>query len=181
MKSSSKKATNGQVTSAIIAIAVIIGATAFAWYWMENKSTLQQETQTQELSQGEPTPIPTPTPTPTKLIHGKDTYSVGGGGSTGPSISEVSFDPLDPAIGGTQIITVKISDTSPVTSAQVNVRTDTKTTPVKLTRISGTDLGGIWEGRWVIPESYLYNYIPTVVATSDRGETSIPITIRERK
>jgi len=179
--SSQKSATQGQVISALLAIIIIIGATAFAWFWIQKQTALPEESQVEQ-PKGTPAEIvPTPTPTPTKLFHGKDTYSVSGGGMPGPAISEISFDPLDPAVGSTQIITVKMTDAQPITSAEVRVRTDTKTTTVKLTRIDGTDLNGTWESRWVVPESYLYNYIPTVIAKSGEGETSIPVTIRERK
>lgn len=181
MKSSAKQATQGQIFSAILAICVIIGATGFAWFWIQKQSAIPEESQTQTPAVAEQIIPPTPTPTPTKLIHGKETYSVSGGGGAGPAISEITFDPLDPAVGGTQVITVKGSDISGVSSIQVNVRTDTKTTTVALKRINGTDLGGAWEGTWTVPETYLYNYIPTIVAKSASGQTNIPVTIRERK
>jgi uncharacterized protein YpmB len=181
MKSSAKQASQGQIVSAFVAIAVIVGATAFAWYWMQRQAVPTSESEAQQMVGAEPTPLPTPTPTPTKLVHGKDTYYVSGGGDNGPRVSEVTFDPLDPAVGGTQVISVKISDTTAVTSAQITMRTDTKTTPIQLHLVNGTDLAGVWEGKWIVSESYLYNYIPTVVAESSRGKTSIPITIRERK
>lgn len=181
MKASAKKASQTQIASAVIVILVIVGATAYAYYAMQKQGALPGETETKQFAPGEPTPEPTPTPTPTKLWHGKDTYSVSGGDAPGPDISEVSFDPLDPAVGATQIITVNIADSVPVTEAYVSMRTDTKTTKVSLTRTNGTEFGGTWEARWNIPESYLYNYIPTVVAKSSSGETKIPITIRERK
>lgn len=180
MKSSAKQASQSQIASALLAIFVIVGATAFAWYWIQQQSSPAEESQSPLLSQEEAL-NPTPTPTPTKLVHGKDTYSVSGGGGSGPSISEVTFDPLDPAVGSTQIISVKVSDPTAVLSVIVNVRTDTKTTTVELQRVNGTEIGGTWEGRWIVPETYLYNYIPTVIAKSNSGETKIPITIRERK
>jgi hypothetical protein len=148
---------------------------------MQKQSVLPTETQTQDIDQSTKEVIPTPTPTPTKLIHGKDTYSVSGGGGNGPLISEVTFDPLDPEVGSIQKILVKLSGATAVASAHVNIHTDTKTTTVVLKRINGTDYGGTWEGTWTIPETYLYNYIPTIVATSTTGETKIPITIREQK
>lgn len=181
MKSSNTQATQSQIVSALLAIFVIIGATAFTWYWIQKQSVAPEESQALDPATTEETPAPTPTPTPTKLIHGKDTYSVSGGGGNGPLVSEITFDPLDPEVGAKQTISVKLSGISAVTSAQVNVRTDTKTTTVQLTRINGTELGGTWEGTWTIPETYLYNYIPTIVAKSSTGETTIPITIRERK
>ena len=181
MKSSTKQASQGQIVSALISVCVIVGATGFAWYWMQKQALPQEETQTQNSPTAEQIIPPTPTPTPTKLLHGKETYSVSGGGGAGPGISEITFDPLDPAVGSTQVITVKASDTSGVSSVLVNVRTDTKTTSVVLKRITGTELSGAWEATWTVPETYLYNYIPTIVAKSNAGETKIPVTIRERK
>ena len=181
MNSSAKQASQSQIASALIAIFVIFGATGFAWYWIQKQSQTPEETQTQNLPTAEQVIPPTPTPTPTKLIHGKETYSISGGGGNGPGISEITLDPLDPAVGSTQVITVKASDTTGVSSVVVNVRTDSKTTSVVLKRITGTELSGAWEATWTVPETYLYNYIPTVVAKSTSGETKIPVTIRERK
>lgn len=181
MKSPANQATQGQVISAFLAILVILAATGGVWYWMQKQAQPVDESQTRELAPGEPTPIPTPTPTPTKLKHGKETYHVSGGGEPGPDISSIGMDPLDPVVGSTQIITVQASDTVPVSSIIMQVRTDTKTTPVTLTRVDGTEFAGTWEARWTIPETYTYNYIFTVVAKSSEGTVSFPVTVRERK
>lgn len=181
MKSSKKQASTGQTASAIIAIVVIIGASTFAWYRMQRQGLLRQESQSEQV-QAEITPMTTPTPTPTKLFHGKDTYIVSRGAQAkGPNISEISLDPLDPAVGAQQTISVKVTHNSPVSDVSVKLRTDTKTTTLKLALSEGSNLGGTWNTTWTVPESYLYNYIATVVATSAKDETSIPITIRERK
>lgn len=182
MKSSAKQASQNQIISALIAILVIIGATGFAWYWIQNQTTTPAETDTEQIVPGEPTPPPTPTPTPTKLFHGKDTYIVSRGSqATGPDITEITLDPLDPAVGGQQILFVKASYSKAISDVSVKLRTDTKTTTLKLELSEGTNFGGTWKTTWVIPETYLYNYAATIVATSDNETTSIPITIRERK
>lgn len=182
MKSSAKQASQGQVVSALIAIAVIVGATAFAWLWIQKQQPTVDETETQQLAAGEATPPPTPTPTPTKLFHGKDTYIVSRGSqATGPNVSEITFDPLDPAVGGQQIISVKASYSTAISDVSVKLRTDTKTTTLKLELAEGTNLGGTWKTTWTIPETYLYNYAATIEATSGKEVTTIPVIIRERK
>lgn len=182
MKSSAKKASQNQIVSALIAILVIVGVTGFAWYQMQMQSAITPESDAEQLAPGEPTPQPTPTPTPTKLFHGKDTYIVSRGSeATGPNVSEITLDPLDPAVGGQQILSVKASYSKAISDVSVKLRTDTKTTTLKLELSEGTNLGGTWKTTWIVPESYLYNYVATIVATSDKETTSIPITIRERK
>lgn len=179
MKSSKKQASSGQITSAFIAIAVIIGASSFAWYWMQRQGALREESNVQQIG-AELTAQPTPTPT--KLFHGKDTYIVSRGSQAkGPNISEISLDPLDPAVGATQVVSVKVTYDSPITDVMVKLRTDTKTTNLTLTRTEGSELGGTWTTTWTVPESYLYNYIATIIAKSAKDEASVPITIRERK
>lgn len=181
MKSSKKQASIGQVASAFIAVAVIIGASGFAWYWMKGQESLNQEKPKQQMG-AEPTAIPTPTPTPTKLFHGKDTYIVSRGSQAkGPNISEISLDPLDPAVGAKQILSVKVTHDTPIIEVIVKLRTDTKTTNLTLVRIEGSELGGTWTTTWTVPESYLYNYTATITAKSAKDEATIPITIRERK
>lgn len=181
MKSSKNQATTGQVTSAFIAIAVIIGASVFVWLRMQNQNKQEKTSQPTQV-EGQPTAIPTPTPTPTKLFHGKDTYIVSRGSqATGPNISEITFDPLDPAVGAKQTISAKVSHNIPLTEVTLKLRTDSKTTTLTLSRVEGTELGGTWQTSWTVPESYLYNYAATIAAKAGKEETSIPIIIRERK
>ncbi len=182
MKSSAKEASQGQVISAVIAIAVIIGATGFAWIWMQKQAPTTTEVETQQTVSEAFVPPPTPTPTPTKLFHGRDTYVVSRGAqATGPDVSEITFDPLDPAVGGQQIISVKASYSSALSDVSVKLKTDTTTTTLKLDLAEGTNLGGTWKTSWIIPETYLYNYAATIVVTSGKEVTAIPVIIRERK
>lgn len=182
MKSSAKKASQNQIVSALITIVVIISATGFAWLWMQKQSAVPEETTTQQSPGEQVAPPPTPTPTPTKLFHGKDTYIVSRSSqATGPNVYEITLDPLDPTVGAQQILSVKASYSSAISDVSVKLRTDTKTTTLKLELSEGTNLGGTWKTTWVIPESYLYNYSATIVATSGKEVTSIPVTIRERK
>ena len=180
MKSSKNQASTGQVASALITVAVIIAASGFAWYWMQKQTGTSEKSP--EQSGTEAVIEPTPTPTPTKLFHGKDTYIVSRGSQAkGPNVSEITFDPLDPAVGAQQTISVKVTHNSPISDVSVKLRTDTKTTTLKLTLSEGSELGGTWKTTWAVPESYMYNYIATIIASSGKEETSIPITIRERK
>lgn len=181
MKSSSKQASTGQQITAFIAVLVILGVTAGIWYRIQQQEKLAQLNPS-GIPEAEATPIPTPTPTPTKLFHGKDTYTVSRGAQAkGPNITEVSLDPLDPTVGSTQEFSVKVTYNNPVTDVTLKLRTDTKTTTLNLSRTEGSELGGTWTGSWNVPESYLYNYIVTVTATSGNETTTVPITIRERK
>lgn len=177
---SSKSGSNGILAyaSIIVIIAAILAAILYVYRAQKLASLPQQESQV-----GTPTTqklVPTPTPTPTKLFHGKDTYTVSGGAPNDPHFSEVSIDPMDPNVGGTQVFTVKITSTYAVNKAWLSIRTDVKTTKLPLTMISGTPQNGMWTATWSMPESYLYNYQITPSAQTAYSQGSATITVRQR-
>lgn len=164
--------------SIVVVIAVILAAILYVYRAQNLASLPPQESQTGNSQTNKV--VPTPTPTPTKLLHGKDTYTISGGAVNDPHFSEVSIDPMDPAIGAQQIFTVKISSTYAVTKAWLSIRTDIKTTKLPLTMISGTTQNGMWTATWNMPESYLYNYQITPSAQTAYSQGSATITVRQR-
>lgn len=88
------------------------------------------------------TPKPTPKPIPT----GKQIYYLGHGKNVkGPKTSQVVIDPLDPSVGKTQIVTVKITHTSPITSVKATLETDNMNKTYTFKRIAGSDTDGTWQ------------------------------------
>lgn len=127
-----------------------------------------------------PMPIhtPTPLPTPNPIPHGTKGFSVSGGPPVGPKMSHGSLIPYDPATGETQKIQIYVSDTQPIQSATVTIMTDNGQTIVPMSLISGTDISGMWEGAWIMQDSYFYSYRAIIDATSSNGTRSVNITLR---
>ena len=125
---------------------------------------------------GEPTPTPinewTPAkPTPLPLAHGTQTYRISGSTLGAPKISEVTFDPLDPASDQNQTMIVNAFDGngSIVKTVTVTLNTDNKGEIHSLTHSQGTAQNGIWQGSWKISDSYDDKYTATVRAENAAG------------
>ena len=117
-----------------------------------NKTEQSLETQTPFLS---PTPKPTPKPIPS----GKQVYNLSHGENVkGPKMSQVIIDPLDPSAGITQVVTIKIAHTSPVTSVKATLETDNTDKTYTFERIAGSNTDGTWQASWIIEDSYDYTY-----------------------
>ncbi len=102
---------------------------------------------------------PAPTLPPYKLPTGTQTYNFGHGKDvTGPKIQTLIINPLDPAKGASQTITLSIKHDSPVTSAVVTIATDNKETPLTLKLTGGTDKDGTWSGSYTVNDTYDRRY-----------------------
>ena len=128
-----------------------------------------------ELAQG-PQVVPTPTPRP--LPVGSQTYTVSGN-FAGPNITEVTINPVNATAGSSQTITIKATDTSPITSVTATVKLDSAEATAQLTRISGSDTNGTWQGTLTFPQGTMNtNYTITERAVSARGTSETVTTIR---
>lgn len=124
-------------------------------------------------------PTPTPTPTPKPIPTGKQTFSVSSGKKTGPQFAMGEIDPYDPAVVGTQRVSVTIRSAKPVTTVEALLAIDGGKTikqPMKLA--SGSATIGIWEVSWAIPGSYAYTYNLTLKATDGIEESKVELTLR---
>jgi len=115
------------------------------------------------------TPTLTPTPRPLSY-HGKLSFTGSGGAVKGPRMLKGALDPFDPAMNQSQILTVQIVDTAPISSATAIWKTDTKMTRIAMKRINGTDSSGTWQATWIVDDQYLYNYYVSVEAYSVNGK-----------
>jgi hypothetical protein len=126
-----------------------------------------------------PIPTPTPTPTPKPLPSGRQIYNLSHGENVkGPRMSQVIIDPLDPLAGGTQIVTVKIAHTSPVTDAKATLKTDNMDKTYTLKRIAGSDTDGTWQASWKMEDSYDYTYYLFFKLTSETDSFEGGLTFR---
>lgn len=115
--------------------------------------------------QPETTEAPKATPAPTLCPNyviptGKQLYRYSHGPKVvGPKIQTVEFDPLDPATGQKQTVTITVKNDSPVTSASLTLISDgdeTQTAKFKLKE--GTEVEGTWELSWQLKDSYKCRY-----------------------
>ena len=164
----------------ILIIGGIIGGLVFVWIRSEPSK------QPPEVSKQVPEEkIPKHLKTVFPLPHGKQSYAIITDNPQNPQILEVVLDPLDVKQGEKQVITVKVKykDTDTVTSNYkvfVTYKTDNTTTtaPLKLKKLDGPPLVGIWEGVWELEDSYESVYMVSVKAISDAGETKVDLSFR---
>lgn len=113
----------------------------------------------QSLETQTPSPSPTPKPSPKPIPSGKQIYNLSHGKNViGPRISQVIIDPLDPSVGKTQVVTVKIAHTSPVASVKATLKTDNINKTYTFKHVAGSNTDGTWQASWIIEDSYDYTY-----------------------
>jgi len=114
---------------------------------------------TDSSDQAQTTPEPTPKPTIKPLPTGKQVYAYSHGDDVvGPKPTEVTIDPIDPILGGTQLLSVKIGNVIPVSKANIVVKTDNQETEYPLVLTEKGDDFGIWTASWKMNDSYDYIY-----------------------
>lgn len=127
-----------------------------------------------------PSPAPTPSPTPTTLIPdegSKGNYNLSQSKRSGPTISQVSFDPLDAKQGQTLTITLKVKNNPPAQAITGTLQTDTSTEKLTFTKTKATNVE-IWQAQLKLPATVLYKYILTVNAKSATGNSQIIVAPR---
>jgi len=113
---------------------------------------------------------PSPTPIPYKIPGGLQTYRFSNGSEMkGPKIQSATIDPLDPANGAKQTITLEIESDSPVTSTEIIVTTDKKKKNIDLKLTDGDPQKGTYQGSWQINDSYLTMYAFRFIIKSANG------------
>ncbi len=118
-------------------------------------------------------PEPTRSPIPLKPDDGtKGTYQVGMGTHTGPTITQVVFDPLDVQKGQVLKVTIKAYYTSPISSITATLGTDNSSQEMQFKLIAGSTTDGQWSGSTTLQDSVSYNYNLTVKAKSADGKSS---------
>ena len=106
-------------------------------------------------SSDQATPKPTVKPLPT----GKQVYNYSHGKDVaGPKPTQVVIDPIDPKSGGTQFLSVKIGDATPVQKANIILKTDNQEVEYPLVLAEEGDGFGIWTANWEMNDSYEYTY-----------------------
>jgi hypothetical protein len=123
---------------------------------------------------------PAPTTTPPLFGTGRQLYTVGGGTTGLPHITQIGVDPIDPKKGEKQTIFVTAINDTPIKEIIITLHTDEKdTTMPPLTLDEGSNTEGVWKGEWKFDFTYNLTYRITAVA---RNESNLgnPITITLR-
>lgn len=121
------------------------------------------------------------------LASGKQAFEIITGGSQRFRILEAEVDPLDVKFKETQKISVLVKDfdDEPITyknRVEGTVFTDNKTLPLSFElREVKDDSGGtltLWEGFWILDDTYDRIYMINIKARSDNREHEINLTFR---
>ena len=124
-----------------------------------------------------PSSFPAP---PRAIPHGKIGFTVSQSDKTKPQFGKGFIDPYDPAKGQSQIVTIGVKDEQPITQVTAVLKTDNAVSqPVSFKLINGPDIDGIWQGSWLLDDTYLYTYNLVLTAVSARGKSSVEITLRK--
>jgi len=144
----------------IFLILILLTLAISALYLYQDKFEVRKEEERKISLTTTPAEIqPSPTPTLKPLPSGRQIYILSHGKDVkGPKINKVVIDPLDPKVGKSQKVTVTIKYPEPVVSAKATLKTDNKESPHLLTKISGGGEESVWEGSWIVDDSYNYNY-----------------------
>jgi hypothetical protein len=125
--------------------------------------------------------ISTPyTTTPPPIGTGRQMYRISGGVQGLPTIEWIVFDPIDPAMGSNQTLTVKANDANPIKAVFVVLHTDNNTDATyALQQSSGTPTNGEWNTSFAVKNRYDLNYRATIkVQNQDNLFQMMTVTIR---
>jgi hypothetical protein len=120
------------------------------------------------------------TPTPVPILAGTQKYTINGGDQGLPTITSLTLDPQNPAVGKKQIISVSASNATPIKEVIVVLHLDNnKDFEYTLDLKDGTNTNGTWFKVISFPSAYNINYRATVKARNEQGLGNMTtITIR---
>jgi len=109
------------------------------------------------------------TTTPPPIGTGKQMYRINGGVQGLPTIEWIMFDPIDPAMGSNQTLTLKANDAGPIKAVFVVLHTDNNTdTTYTLQQSSGTSTNGEWKTSFTTKNPYNLSYRATIKVQNDK-------------
>ncbi|MCG2789885.1 MAG: hypothetical protein L6405_08085 [Actinomycetia bacterium] len=158
---------NKKILLELLILVILLGLIVFIVFKYYRSKIITTEKPVEQTAEQQPTP--TPTPSPISLPPGKGTYNVSQGKHQGPSISQVSFDPLDVRSGQKLTIIVKATDTAPVTSVTAVLQLDQTQKDLVFKLINGDALSGDWQTSIKIEDTLWYRYILTITSVSTSG------------
>lgn len=165
----------------VILVSILIGVAG----WLGYRYYKVQTPQKKEIAITTPTTAPqNPTPTPSPIVLKPDdgvkgNYSVSQGSQyKGPTISHVTFDPLDVKKGQKLTVTVTLSSPTPITSVTGTLTGDTTSMPITFTRVSTANATSIWSATLTITDTLWYKYILKLTGVNANGTSSVIVAPR---
>lgn len=96
----------------------------------------------------------------------------------GPSISLATVDPLTPGKGQPQVVTLLITNDTPVTKATATIFTDNQSLEHDLKLVSGSPTNGTWATSWNMTDTYDNIYHIDFELDSSSGNWTGALTFR---
>lgn len=131
-----------------------------------------------QIANVQPSSTPTPSASPIPLTPGPGVYNVSQGKHTGPTINQVTFDPLDIQVGDPLKITLRVLASTPANTITATLETDNSTEQLTFTKESSDDDYETWTTDLTLPHPVLYKYILTVTSSSINGSSEIIVAPR---
>jgi hypothetical protein len=119
-----------------------------------------------------------PNPPPRPIPHGKMDFTISGNNIRGPRFTKGTLDPYDPALNTSQTIRISVVSGTPVTELYGTMLSDKKSSKIPFKLTEGTATQGVWQGVWLVNDSYLYNYTLIIFAINSAGSNSVTVTLR---
>lgn len=164
----------------IFSIVLILAASCIAAFCIYQRR-IDKDLVSQTSTYGQNTPVSTPKPTPIPLIPDagtKGTYKVSQAKHEGPTITEVTFDPLDVQKGQTLKIQVKIKTDVPAEKLAGELQTDNSQFKLSFNKVSADNQFETWQASLNLTDSVFYKYILTLSAINAQNISNITIAPR---
>lgn len=114
--------------------------------------------------------IPVITPSPIPILGGTQAYTLTGGTTGLPQITNVTLDPQDPQVGQTQTVSVSANNGTPIKEVVIVLRLDDEHDfEYKLDLAEGTNTHGTWKKSYSFPYSYNFTYRVNVKARNENN------------
>lgn len=145
-----------------------------------NSIVMQNQAASEDLASPSPTPSPSPSPLPLKPDNGtQGTYKVSQGKHSGPTISQVIFDPLDAQEGQSLTFIITLAPKSHANSVSATLTMDNSQTTIDFEKVQDDENGQeTWKAKILLPDTILYKYILTVTSTNEEGSATISVAPR---
>lgn len=121
---------------------------------------------------------PPPTVAISAIAKGEQTYFIRTSG-TGPKLTKLVVNELDPAVGGNQAIRVDAEHSQNIDSVKATLKTDHQTQNYTLHLSEGSATKGVWSAEWPVADTHDFHYTLILEATS-QGQPVSTITLTFR-
>jgi hypothetical protein len=105
-------------------------------------------------------------------------FSISTHATTGPLLQEGYLIPFYPAVGDTQTMSIKASDSVDIASVLVTINTDKKSATYPLKLAEGDAMHGLWKGSWKVSDTHDNVYTIIIYAADKMSSSSVQITLK---